>query len=486
MNPATINATSYNAASNTAIFAPTGSLALNTTYTATITTGIQDLYGNNLAANYTWTFSTGANTCLPANPPASVTPPSGTTGVCPNTVITAIYAQAMNPATITTADFLVNITGGAAIAGTVTHDATNKIYTFTPTTALNLSTSYTATITTAAQDTFGNAMAANYVWSFTTGTSTCTSTTPIVINVTPTANSLGVCLNSLATATFNTAMDPTTINTNNFTLAPGVTGTVTLDGTQKVATFTPSANLAVSTTYTATVTTGAQSTGGTALAANYVWSFTTSSQACQSPVPLGSAANYTILGASTVTNTGPTVITGGNIGLSPGTSLTGFPPGTLVLPAFEDITTPTAAQGQADATIAYLYMAALPNGAALPTDLSGLTFTQGLYKNSSAVTLNSGTVTLDAQGNTNAVFIFQIASTLTTIGSTQIVLANGAQAKNVFWQIGSAATLGTNSVFKGTIIALQSVTLQTGANLVGRALALNAAVTLDSNAVTAP
>jgi hypothetical protein len=109
-----------------------------------------------------------------------------------------------------------------------------------------------------------------------------------------------------------------------------------------------------------------------------------------------------------------------------------------------------------------------------------------LPKNATAVTLNSGTVTLDAQGNANAVFIFQIGSTLTTIGGTQVVLANGAQAKNVFWQIGSAATLGTNSIFKGTVIALQSVTLQTGANLVGRAIALNAAVTMDTNMVTAP
>jgi hypothetical protein len=502
MNPATITAAtfllagpgttpvvgviSYSAATNTAIFAPTGSLALNTTYTATITTGVKDTFGNNLAANYVSTFSTGANTCLPAPPPTSVTPPSGSAGICPNTVITAVYAQAMNPATITAADFLLNVTGGAAVAGTVSHDATNKIFTFTPAAALNLNTSYTATITTGAQDTFGNAMAANYVWSFTTGNSTCTSTLPTVINVTPPAGSVGNCLNSDLTATFSTAMNPATINTNTFTLAPADAGTVTLDSTQKVATYTPTTNLAVSTTYSATITTGAQSTGGTALAANYLWSFTTSSQACQPPVPLGSAANYTILGSSTVTNTGPTVISGGNLGLSPGTSVTGFPPGTFVLPAMEDITTPTAAQGEADATIAYLYMAALPNGAALPIDLSGLTFMPGLYKNATAVTLNSGTVTLDAQGNANAVFIFQIGSTLTTIGGTQVVLANGAQAKNVFWQIGSAATLGTNSIFKGTVIALQSVTLQTGANLVGRAIALNAAVTMDTNMVTAP
>lgn len=108
------------------------------------------------------------------------------------------------------------------------------------------------------------------------------------------------------------------------------------------------------------------------------------------------------------------------------------------------------------------------------------------HKNSSTVILSAGNVTLDAQGDANAVFIFQIASTLTTLGSTQVVLAGGAQAKNIFWQVGSSATLGTNSIFKGTIMALQAVTLNTGASLQGRALARNAAVTFDSNTVTAP
>jgi hypothetical protein len=480
---------SYDAANNTAIFAPSASLPLNTTFTATITTGAKDTYGNNLASNFVWTFATGANTCLPAAPPVSVTPPSGVTGICPNTVITVTYAQAMNPTTITTSDFTVVSSSGTNVAGSVTHDVANKVYTFTPTAALSLSTAYTVKITTAAQDAFGNSMASNYVWTFTTGASTCivgTGNPPSVILVTPAGSSSGVCLNSVATATFNEAMNPATINTNTFTIAPGITGTVTLDATDKVATFTPSASFAVSTTYTAMISTGAQSAGGTPLAANYPWSFTTSSQACQPPVPLGTAANYGILGAATVTNTGLTVITGENLGLSPGSSVTGFPPGVLTPPAIEDITDPAAAQAQLDATIAYNYMAGLPLGAALPSDLSGLTLTPGLYKNASTVALNSGTVTLDAQGNSNAVFIFQIGTTLTTIGNTQVLLTGGAQAANVYWQVGSAATLGTYSTFEGTIIALQSVTLQTGATLVGRALALNGAVTMDTNMVTAP
>jgi hypothetical protein len=150
------------------------------------------------------------------------------------------------------------------------------------------------------------------------------------------------------------------------------------------------------------------------------------------------------------------------------------------------VTDPTAAQAQLDLTTAYIYSAGLSGGAVLPGDMSGLTFAPGLYTTASTVMLSAGNVTLDAQGDANAVFIFQVGSTLTTIGSTQVILAGGAQAKNVFWEVASSATLGTNSIFQGTIISLQSVTLDTGATLIGRALARNAAVTLDSNTVTAP
>jgi hypothetical protein len=307
-----------------------------------------------------------------------------------------------------------------------------------------------------------------------------------VISVTPPNGAIGVCPNTVVTATFNEAMNPVTINTTTFTVATGVTGVVRLDGTGKIATFTPTANLALNTTYTGKITTGAQDLAGNALAANYLWSFTTATLACQPPVPMGSAASFEVLAGSTVTNTGPTIITGGDLGLSPGSAVTGFPPGTLTPPAVMHVTDPTAAQAELDLTTAYLYAAGLPGGAVLPGNLSGLTFPPGLYTNSSTVMLTAGNVTLDAQGNANAVFIFQVGSTLTTIGSTQVILAGGAQAKNVFWQVSSSATLGTNSIFEGTILSLQSITLDTGATLTGRALARNGAVTLDSNTVTAP
>ncbi len=212
----------------------------------------------------------------------------------------------------------------------------------------------------------------------------------------------------------------------------------------------------------------------------------TSASACQAGVNLLTAANFNILGASTITNTGATTITGGDLGLSPGTSVTGFPPGTIAPPAIEHVTDGAAAQAQTDASAAYTYATGLTNGAPLPADLSNLTLTPGLYTNATAETLNSGTLTLDAQGDPNAVFLFQIGTTLTTIAGTQVVLANGAQAKNVYWAVGSSATLGTYSTFQGILTAVQSITMQTGAAITGRAFALNAAVSLDTNTSTAP
>ncbi len=316
-------------------------------------------------------------------------------------------------------------------------------------------------------------------------------TPPTVISVGPRNGANGVCPNTIVVATFSEAMNPSTINATTFTLtgpgAASVTGQVTYDPSSNTALFTPSSTLALNTVYTATITTEAKDRFGNALASNFVWSFTTATTACQaSSVPLGSAGNFKILAGSTVTNTGPTTIAGGDLGLSPGTSVTGFPPGTLIPPAVMHVTDPIAAQAQLDLTTAYIYSAGLPGGAVLPGDMSGLTFTPGLYKTSSTVMLSAGNVTLDAQGDPNAVFIFQIGSTLTTLGSTQVVLAGGAQAKNIFWQVGSSATLGTTSIFEGTIMALQSITLDTGATLHGRALARNAAVTLDSNTVDDP
>ena len=148
---------------------------------------------------------------------------------------------------------------------------------------------------------------------------------------------------------------------------------------------------------------------------------------------------------------------------------------------------PAAAQAQLDLTTAFNDAAGRSVGAVtVAGNLGGQTLTPGLYKSTSSLAISSGDLTLDARGNVNAVFIFQMASTLTTTAGRQVILSGGAKAANVFWQVGSSATLGTTSVFKGNILAAQAITLTTGATLDGRALARIAAVALDTNTITTP
>jgi len=194
-------------------------------------------------------------------------------------------------------------------------------------------------------------------------------------------------------------------------------------------------------------------------------------------VPLGTAAPYSVLGGQTVTNTGPSVLEG-YVGVSPGSAITGFPPGIAAEVHAADA---EAAQAQSDLTIAYNNAAGQASDDLIEEgDLGGMTLTPGVYTASSSLGL-TGPVTLDGQGDPNAVFIFQIGSTLTTASASSVVLLNEAQACNVFWQVGSSATLGTGSTFVGTIMALTSISVTTGTTVDGRALARNGAVTLDTN-----
>jgi Ice-binding-like/Bacterial Ig-like domain len=472
----------YGASTNTATFTPSSALALSTLYTATITTGATDAYGISLATNFVWTFTTGANPCAPPTV-ISVTPPNVATGICPNTVVTATFSEAMNPATISTTTFTLTGPGTAAVTGVVSYALSTA--TFTPSSPLALNTVYTATITTGAQDTFGNGLASNFVWSFTTSTTACAP--PTVISVAPPNLATGICPNTLVTATFSEAMTASTINGTTFTLTgPGLTavaGVVTYVASSDVATFTPNNPLALSTLYTATITTGAEDLAGTPLASNYVWSFTTSATACQAPVPLGTACSFGILAATpAVANSGPTAVTG-DIGIWPAAAITGFPPGTLTGTEYAGDATAQTAQG--DLTTAYNYAAAAPGGAILTADIGGQTLAPGVYKTTSAQpSLGiTGNLTLSGDG----VYIFQIVSTLTTAANnSQVILAGGATAQNVFWQVGSSATLGTTTTFEGIIMAQASISLDTGATLNGSALARTGAVTLLSNPVNVP
>jgi Ice-binding-like/Bacterial Ig-like domain len=479
----------------TATFTPASDLLPNTTYTATVTAGAKNLYEEALVAGPVpnpWSFTTGLSPDTTAPRIIFTNPADGATAVPVNQAITASFSEAMDPATLTTATFTL-MQGATPVAGAVTYAGTTA--TFTPTSALLPNTVYTAAVSAVATDLAGNALIAGPVpnpWSFTTGAAPDT-TPPTIILTNPASGATGVALNSTVNATFSEAMDPATINAVTFTLMLGATpvaGTVTYNAVNQIATFTPTANLALNATYTALVTTGATDLAGNALVAGPVpnpWSFTTASTAPptnQAVVALGDAGDLTILAGTTVTNSGATTVNG-DVGVSPGNTVTGFPPGTVNGTTHLN---DAVAQEAHNSLVTAFNDAAGRTGAVIVAngELGGLTLAPGIYTSGiSSFAITSSDLILDAQGNPNAVFIFQMpSSTLTVANSRRVILTGGASAANIFWQVGSTATLGTNSQFAGNILAAGTITLQSGAILQGRALTTGGAVILNTNTVS--
>lgn len=509
MNPATINNTTFilkqgttpvtgtvSYVNGTAIFVPTTALTPDTLYTATITTGAKtteatDLDDNALAANFVWSFMTSASTDV-TRPTVIVTiPADNTTGVPINSKLAATFSKTMNPATITATTFTLQ-QEGTPVTGTVSY--VSGMATFAPAIALTPNTLYTATITIGATDLASNALVSDFVWSFTTGASTDT-TAPTVSSTIPTDTATGVPINQTVNATFSKAMDPATIITGNFTVTgPGgtVAGTVAYVAASQIATFTPAINLALSTTYTNTITTGATDLAGNALVSDFVWRFTTGTGADTNlmSINLGSASTFAIMATAAISGGGDQI--NGDVGLHPGSSQ-GIPPSEIN--GVIHVNDQAIIDAQAALLAAYNdAVSRSVNAQTLEGNLGGLTKTPGLYVNSSSVEI-SGTganaiLTLDAQGDANAVFIFKMASTLTMGTGTSIVLSGGAQAKNVYWQVGSSATLGTTSIFKGNILAAVTITVNNGAAVEGRLFAGSGggagAVTVQSSTITVP
>jgi hypothetical protein len=218
------------------------------------------------------------------------------------------------------------------------------------------------------------------------------------------------------------------------------------------------------------------------LVAGFIGATASPASAANATVGLGTAADYAVLAGSAVTNTGPSVISG-DLGLSPGSAVSGFPPG-QVIQGTQHVGDAVALNAQNDLTTAYNDAAGRASSATISADLAGQSLTAGVYTASTTMGL-SGTLTLDAQGNPDAVFIFQVGSSLLTASGSRVLLTNGASPCNVFWQVGSSATLGTSTAFVGTIMAMTSATLTTGATLEGRVQARAGAVTLDNNRITA-
>ena len=308
------------------------------------------------------------------------------------------------------------------------------------------------------------------------------------------------------TATFSEAMDPATIVAANFTVVQGATpvpGTVTYDAATKSGRFVPAPYLLPSTVYTATITTGVKDVAGNPLAANMVLTFTTALGV--SPVPLRTAANYVILGSTAITNNGPSVITGDVAINATSATLLGFNLALAVdhwtstqvngnLYSFDlpDPATATIGQAATDMATAYTNAATRPapppgnfninNGIA--TQIGGVApFVPGLYVWGSAVNIGAGGITIS--GGANDVWIFQMSGALNLADGINIVLTGGAQAKNVYWAVGGAVTLGIGSQFKGILLGSAAVNLLNTAAVNGRVLSVGA-LTLTSSTVTKP
>jgi hypothetical protein len=506
MNSATITTATFlvagvtgvvtcNAACDIATFAPASNLTASTVYTATISTGANDPAGNSLASPFVWSFTTGATTDVTAPTVSSTNPANAATGVTLNQKIAATFSEVMDSSTITTTTFTVK-QGTTPVAGSVSYAGT--IATFAPTANLAASTLYSATITTGAKDLAGNALGSAFLWTFTTG-ATSNGSAPTVTSTVPAASATGVGINQTINATFSTAMDPSTINTGTFTVAgPGVTsvtGTVSYHATSNVATFTPTTSLTSSATFTATVTTGAKDLSGNPLAANKVWTFMTGATITgQAPVNLRSLSTFAAVAGAGLTNSNSGGVTtlNGDVGLSPtatclgdGISCAALDPkinGTL----YANDPAGIAAHAKADLLLAYSDATSRPPGT-LEADLSGKVLAPGVYTSGSTMSIAvSGVLTLDAKGDANAVWIFQVGSALTVNSSAKVLLINGAKAANVFWAIGSSSTLGTSVSFKGTILAQASNSLGTLSVVEGRLLCSTGQITLLSNTVTVP
>ncbi|HEX2898887.1 MAG TPA: ice-binding family protein, partial [Bacteroidia bacterium] len=477
----------------TATFTPSTQLDPSTLYTATISTVATSAGGVPLDNNYVWTFMT---IVIPPPTVISTDPINNATGVLVNKVVTATFSEAMDPLTINGTSFTLR-QGVTTVPGVVTY--TGNTASYTPNTDLTSGTVYTATITTAARSSAnGIALANNYVWTFTT----LVIPPPVVISTIPTNGATNVPLIQVVSADFSVPMDPLTINTSTFTLRKGVTvvpGVVGYSGT--TATFTPNAYLESDETYTATITTGARSDQNIALANNYVWTFNTVPHLGPPPVDLASADAYGILaGVGISNNAGFSEIHDMNVGISPGvrSSVTGFPPAVVINGAIycsDDVAPPGIAalliQAKQDLTNAYLAAEGASNPAPVTVsgDIGGTTLAPGIYKSTSTLMIQSGDLTLDAQGDVNATWIFQVSSAFTTVGGAggSVILSGGAQAKNVFWQTGSSATIGDFTIFKGNVLALTSVTMNSDAVAQGRMLARNGAVVMTStNIITKP
>jgi len=548
----------YVAASRVASFAPGASLPASTICTATITTAAKDSTGVALANAFVWTFKTAGSADTTRPTVTSTAPAASALNVPTNTSVSVAFSEAMDPATITGTSFTLTGPGGAAVAGSVSYAVAGKTANFTPSSVLAAGTVFSATVTTTAKDLAGNALAANKTWTFTTG-ATADTTAPTVSSTNPLDVATGVCTGKTVNATFSEAMNPQTISTSTFTLATtagvAVTGLVRYDAQTNIASFNPSASLigTPSTSYTVTIKGGASGVkdlAGNVLAVDKVTSFTTNASTCSTAPDLGAAGPFGGFGGNaTLTNDGLATVINGDIGVNAAsTKITGLrdsggnvytvtgdndgmvnglvytltaPPGSVAGAAV------TAARSDALTAFNSISPGNLPGGidvsslaqcpscggaAGGPDELAGRTLPPGVYL-STAGTYDIGglarpaaNLTLDAQGDADAIWIFQTSAGTGTlnVGLTgpatpavpiQVLLVNGAKAANVFWYVPGGASIGTGSTMAGTMLSDAAITISTTGGspptavtttLNGRALAVTAGVSMTNTVINVP
>ena len=490
--------------------------------------------------------------------PATTTP-GPTPGAASNAAISATFTKDLAPATVTAASVTLScVAPCAAPTGTVAYSTGTRTVVFTPAAPLVVGSVYTATIASTVTDTAGNALAGNqaalpaassYVWSFVAAAPSAAADLTVA-STNPLSNASTVCptagINATLTAPAGLRLDPTSVNTSTFlvtgptpTSTPVTAASVSVDAaTGHVATFQPATPLSTGVTYTATLKGGNAGIRDLAvppdtLPGDVTWNFTVASAgpSCLSPVALGAASTFGTFGGSAgVTNTGiltvihgdmgttaaSTLVTGlhdggvgctytevlgANVGVVNGLIYTALPPPTVSCPTEGTAaTTATAMQARADALTAYNALVAQPGGPDPGAgNLATLVLVPGVYTAAGgSFMIQGGDLTLDAQGDANAVWVFQMATTLTVGGPgaaapQSVILVNGAQAKNVYWQVGSAATVNAagGGTMVGTIIAQAGAAFSTAGNtsivtLNGRVLSLGASVTLVNTVINVP
>jgi hypothetical protein len=478
---------SYNG--STATFNPDNNFSYGTSYTATISGGVENQEGIAMGTDYEWTFET-EDAVSPTV--VSTDPDNVETGVELDKTISAAFSVPMDENTFNASTFMIKQAGNT-VNGEISYNGNTA--SFNPDGDLEYGTTYIVTITTSVTNTEGTPMANNYVWAFTT----MYAPAPTVISTDPASNENGVILDNVITATFSEPMDQYTFSTTTFTLENGsekITGSVSLSGS--VATFAPAENLLSGESYTATITVGVENTYGTHLAENYTWNFNTVAPLGPTAVDLKTASRFGILAGEQIeNNTGATEVRNMDVGIMPGlrADITGFPPASVIngdIYAADDGTSVSdmLLQAQIDLTDAYTYAEQItsPAPVILGFDIGGETLTPGLYKSQSTMLIQTGNLILDGQGDANAVWIFQIASGLNTIGGNggNVVLTNGAQANNVFWQVGDAVVIGENTTFNGNIMALSDISVNRGAIINGRLLARQQSVFVNTVIINKP